>query len=60
MARRSVRTREENSKIAAKVAISVAASFAVAAVTVACFAAIYAKSLKGVQYIDDGDEYLDE
>lgn len=60
MARRSVRTREENSKIATKVAVSVAAGFALAAVTIACFAAVYAKSLTGVQYIEDGDEYLDD
>ena len=60
MARQTVRKREESSKIAAKVALSVAASFAAAAVTIACFAAIYAKSLTGVKYIGDDDEYLDD
>ena len=60
MARQTVRKREENSQLAAKVALSVAASFAAAAVTIACFAAVYAKSLTGVKYIGDDDEYLDD
>ncbi|MBR4798047.1 MAG: hypothetical protein IKX27_02335 [Oscillospiraceae bacterium] len=60
MARQTVRKREDSSQIAARVALSAAASFAVAAVTIACFAAIYAKSLTGVKYIGDDDEYLDD
>lgn len=60
MSERTVKNRENAGQIAGKVALVFASSFLLAAVSVACIAAVYAKSLTDVSYIGDDDVYEGE
>ncbi|MBR2740647.1 MAG: hypothetical protein IKD87_08260 [Oscillospiraceae bacterium] len=60
MSRKTVRKKEDTGQIAGKVALVFASSFALAAISVACVAAIYAKALTDVRYIGDDDVYEED
>lgn len=60
MARKTARRKEDAGQIAGKVALVFASSFALAAISVACVAVIYAKSLTDVRYIGDDDVYEED
>ncbi|MBQ3411805.1 MAG: hypothetical protein IJG67_02105 [Oscillospiraceae bacterium] len=62
MARLIVRKKEKGGKnrAALRTAVAVASGLAFAAVSVACIAALYAKSLTDVRYLEEDDEYTED
>ncbi len=62
MARLIVRKKEKGGKnrVALRTAVAVASGLAFAAVSVACIAALYAKSLTNVRYLEEDDEYTED
>jgi hypothetical protein len=62
MARMIVRKKEKNDKdrAALRTAVAVASGLAFAAVSVACIAALYARSLTNVRYLEEDDEYTED
>ncbi len=62
MARLIVRKKEKDGKnrTALRTAVAVASGLAFAAVSVACIAALYAKSLTNVRYLEEDDEYTED
>jgi len=62
MARIIRRKKKENTNlnVGTRVVLAVASGFALASAGVALAALLYSKALTGVEYIGEGDEYIDD